>query len=229
VLAALFFSPNVYSNYNLNYSKIFKEVFTKLKKGNTQNLIIDLRGCSGGAISVPMEFLTYLISEPFRCIYESYLNQDIPEEIVPFVKKGSFYMDRNAIKIDNKELFKNTYDVIYKPHRKRFKGNIYFITDGGTLSSSGMFMAIIKSLQIGKIIGEEAAGAALTGNNGVKVKLPNSGVYVDISYKVSNIIIENGKNNGFGVLPDYPVTTTIKDIQLGVDAEINTIKKLIYK
>jgi len=90
-----------------------------------------------------------------------------------------------------------------------------------------MLLAILKNQKIGKIIGEETAGSFCTGSNGVKVKLPNSGILVEISQSEGSVSLKDEVNNGFGVFPDYPVTKTFSDILQGKDAEINLIKRLI--
>lgn len=223
------FSPNVYARYRMDYSKEFKKAFTYLRNNKVSNLIIDLRGCSGGAISVPMDFLTYLIDKPFRCIYTSHFKKDIPEGLKPHIKNENKIEASNFTKVDSFKLYSSTYDFTYKPRRKRFEGNVYFITDGGTLSSSGMFTEIVKDQKVGEIIGKETANGSYSGNNGIIIKLPNSGIYIEIANKVSSIYTRNTNGDGYGVSPDYPVETTINDLKQGKDVEITLIKELISK
>jgi hypothetical protein len=221
------FSSNTYAEYKIDYLDKFKNVFTSLRKDKTSNLIVDLRGCSGGSIEISMEFMTYLISKPFSYVLESSLKKNLPSKIEPYIKDGSFYDFPGSTRVDDSDIYSSTWSYVFSPKKKRFKGNIYFITDGGVTSASGMLMAILKNQKIGEIIGAETAGSFYTGSNGVKVKLPNSGVLVEISQSAGSVSLKNEVNNGFGVLPDYPVTTTFNDILQGKDAEINLIKMLI--
>jgi len=220
------FKPDDYFNAKLDYKRSFKEVFSSFKEKNTSNLIVDLRGCQGGSIYIPMELLTYLIHKPFTYKGETFVRQYLPEVLEKLVKKDTYFHFPECNNQDSSLTCTFFSKEIYKPKKMSFKGNVYFLVDGGTLSASGMLTSIIKHLSIGQIIGEETAGAFYTGSKGMEVRLPNSGVILEVSYRTGQVILEGEKDTGYGVTPDFPFHITINDVIKIEDPALLFIKTL---
>lgn len=220
------FKPDDYLNAKLDYERSFKEIFSSLKKEEASNLIVDLRGCQGGSIHIPMELLTYLIHKQFIYSGETFVRQHLPEKLVKLVKKDTYFHFPECNNQDTSLTCIFFSKKKYKPKRLSFKGNVYFLVDGGTLSASGMLTSIIKHLSIGQIIGEETAGAFYTGAKGMEIRLPNSGVMIEVSYRTGQVILDGEKETGHGVLPDVTYRTTINDIIKGEDPALLFTKTL---
>lgn len=102
------------------------------------------------------------------------------------------------------------------PYPNAFSGNVFVITDGSDSSSTGFFLALVKSYGFGKIVGSDS-GSSFTTNAGYKDhKLSNTGIL----YRVSTAIMDtNAEGLIFGepIKPDYRVTQSIDDYLNGID------------
>ncbi len=98
----------------------------------------------------------------------------------------------------------------------KFKGKLYFIIDGHGKSTTGHFMAKVKSLNLGTIVGEELGSNQFCTAGQTVCRLRNSKMmfYVaNSSSRVAGTSLPDDK----GILPDYPVVQGIDDYLSHVD------------
>lgn len=179
-------------------------IFHVIVKESPKNLIIDLRGNSGGKIVNEYYLLSYLIKN----------------EIKTFIKR--------EYKINKKKFQKDTYiSEIISPKNVYFFRNIYFIMDGLTYSAAGEFLSIAKHYQLGTFIGEET-GAANDGCNAGKKSYTLQFSKFEFNVPDYRYTFE-GKSSakGRGIFPDYPITYSKEDIVTNNDVALNIINQLI--
>jgi len=178
-------------------------VFNQIYNNSQSNLIIDLRGNTGGKIINENYLLSYLIS-----------------------KKINTYIKRKyLIKKRNKHIIYRRDYIINKT--KNYKGNVYFLINGYVFSAASEFSAIAKYYNLGKFIGEETGGAEEGCNYGKKeVKLPNSRIICTIPYHQS-IFKKTKSQKGRGIQPDYQIVYTKSDYMNSTDTVLNFTISLI--
>ena len=120
----------------------------------------------------------------------------------------------------------------YKPHKSLiFKGQTWFLTNGGSFSAAVSVPAICRSHGIGLFVGE-TTGGAYWGDFAARFKtvtLPNSKIRVRIPLKKLDHAVDFSKNKTLLIEPDFPVERTRADIMLARDFVMPAVMALIKK
>ncbi|MFC2118319.1 S41 family peptidase [Bacteroidota bacterium] len=176
-------------------SSFLKESFRKTRNNNISNLIIDLRGNSGGDPERAIDLLSYLTDK----------------EIVYFAKGSYGYP---GLKMP------------FKPHKNYYKSNVYFLIDGGCVSTTGHFCSIAKYHKLGHFIGEETCATYFCNDNSVEKTLPNTKMRLRVARSSFFTAVE-GFEKGRGIIPDHNIEYTLEDILTDNDKTLNyTIKHI---
>lgn len=212
--------------------KAYRKIFRKLRKNNSQNLVIDLRNNGGGSLENSYRLLSYLVdtakTQTLRTGIKNY----------PYKKytRGNifFKLTRFAFTIIGKKVSKNDTDnYIYtiKPHRKNhFSKNIYVLINGGSFSASCLVAAYLKDHNRAVFIGEETGGTREGCNAGITpyYKLPHTKISIRMpAFRIVHDVCP--EITGRGILPDYKIEYTIKDILAKRDLELLKVKELTTK
>ncbi len=213
-------------------NKAYRRIFKNLKKNKTENLVIDLRNNGGGSLENSYNLLSYLIdtaqTQTLKTAIRSYPYKKYTHGEV-FFKLMRFGFSL----ISKKRSINDTDNFIYtiKPRKKNHYNNkIYVLINGGSFSASCLVAAYLKENKRAVFVGEETAGAREGCNAGItpyyilpntkaKIRMPAFRIVHDVSPKVT----------GHGIMPDYPITYTIKDILNKKDLEMLKVKELIKK
>jgi hypothetical protein len=200
----------------------------------TEKLIINVASNGGGEVELAADLLNYFITAPTSIVEYSYLLTDkdedlkmasLPDEILKSkydyitpMKDGRSYAKLSKYAGELKQL---------QPRADRFAGKVYLYVNGGTSSAASTFAAVMKSLGLATIVGEETAGAYGGGGTviGLDLKLPNSKITVH-----SGLIYQRQRTNGGdlsrGVIPDVPYEVSFDDILAGNRPWLNYILEL---
>lgn len=112
------------------------------------------------------------------------------------------------------------------PFENAFKGKSYFLIDGNGNSTTGHFMSLVKTLQLGTIIGEELGSNQFCTAGQTVARLKNS----KLTYYIANSEHRTTAKtlpDEQGILPDHYVNLSIDDYLNNVDAVKNYALKLI--
>lgn len=211
----------------------------KVKKANITDLIVDLRNNGGGWDVQGSELFTYFAKDTTPVRYyqrkhsivdtsEYFRFSDLSPEDIANAKKelirekdGTFTLSEDY-NLDLK---------LQYPKPNRFKGNVYFLINGGTGSSASEFTAVAYSHRLGTFIGEESGGAYEGDNGGsfLHFELPNSGISIGSVLIYYNNGVKPRELKGRGVIPDYPVETTLDDLLEAKDPVMAFALELIKK
>ena len=127
-----------------DFKSFMQSSFQDMIGRNLKNLVIDLRGNSGGDPEYGADLISYLIDYPF--IYFSVgLRQAYPSLWSPKAH-----------------------------HELNFNGNVYFLIDGGCFSTTGHFCSLAQFHNLGIFIGEETGGSFYCNDNHENRLLPNT-------------------------------------------------------
>ena len=171
------------------YATFLDGAFRTLKQQNIKNLIIDIRGNSGGVPFFAAELLSYIAKDEFT------------------------YFRLPVQRAQNDPLFKP-----WKPNPYAFSGDIYVLMNGGCVSTAGHFLSLIKFHQLATLIGEESGGSFSCNDNSIHLRLPNTGIRLNIPRTVFQTAV-SGFGYGDPIIPDHLVQPTIDDLIYGMDVE----------
>ncbi len=217
------------------FRSVLEESMVKVEEKGVQNLILDLRGNSGGTDEYGLELFSYFHPEPIV----EFEKQEFTINKSDYFK----YSDLSAFKLrmlkafsKTKKVNDSTYLLLsqktlkpFGPTQPQFKGALYVLIDGGTFSTAADVAALFKSYQRGTLIGEETGGGYYGNTSGLGVTsvLPNSKFIMVTPVMRYTTNVEKVQEVGRGVSPDHPVHPTINELIDDVDAELNYALQLI--
>lgn len=194
--------------------KEFSKYINQFK--DAKGLIIDLRGYPNSCIlPILSHFIDttamvgQILTPTFYAPNHHYVNYQITEN-----SKWGIH--------PSTELYRQEWEY-EKPVAKRIKTPVYFLSDRNALSFGETIVELIKSHNIGTIIGEPTSG---TNGDAVIVKSPSMG-YIFTGYKFLNH--DGSQHHGVGVIPDIECKQKMSDIQQGEDTLIKLACNLILK
>jgi len=179
--------------------------FKELQEKNINKLVIDLRGNGGGDDTNGALLYSYLTDKPF-----------------PYYER----LDKiNGPYTNHPNL------ALQQPLPGHYTGKVFFLTNGGTFSSTAEFAAIAKSNNRGLFIGEETGGGYYGNTSGERttIFLPNTKIRVNIPLTRYTLAVKPLKHGGRGVLPDVEVEPTINDKVTDRDAQMEKALQLAEK
>lgn len=141
------------------YKRCVRDMFTEVKEQGIGNVAVDLRDNGGGNSSVATEFLRYIDVDSYK-------------EWAYDWRLGWF-------------LIENEQSVLHNPKYEEllFDGDLYLLTSVSTFSSAMDFAEYVKDNELGVIIGEASGNAPDSYGDIAEFKLPESGIFIQISTK----------------------------------------------
>jgi len=106
---------------------------------------------------------------------------------------------------------------VYTNFDTGFKGKLYFIIDGNGESTTGHFMAKVKDLNLGTIVGEELGSNQFCTAGQTILRLSNTKLKFNVANTTSKLTISSLPDEA-GILPDFYITQNINDYLNKVDA-----------
>lgn len=212
------------------YLNFFNRSFAAIEANHIENLIIDVRANRGGDETVGAELLTYVAKINFFVfdyIKMKSLNFDYTNSLSSERQHASI---RDYIKTDSgyfrfRDRSLEEFVIKKKYH---FDGKTFVLANGGSRSAASVFLTLVKTHSIGKIVGHESGGifGEVDGYNRITFTLPYS--HFLVSYPIWTLkIIAADENPLRGVMPDYDVEATISDLMAGKDSEMDYVMKII--
>ncbi|HOY96550.1 MAG TPA: S41 family peptidase, partial [Catalimonadaceae bacterium] len=190
-----------WNNEHLMFYAFIDKSIQELHKKKIKNLVIDLRHNGGGSQFPSIYLLQHLVSKSFGY----YSKAEFEGKSQPIFGEGT-----------------------YAPNPNRFKGKVYFMIDGNGNSTTGHFMSLVKSLNLGTIIGEELGSNQFCTAGQTLVRLKHTKLVVSIANNV-HISTATSLPDDVGIRPDYYVSQSLDDYLNKVDAVKNYTLKLIGK
>ncbi len=166
--------------YFPEFQPYIDSMFQYLKENNIENLIMDIRGNTGGWGDMTYHIIRYISPVEFE--------QGEGVHIYRYRYPGQRYSENPEILAT--ESVGDSLLTVYMelreptqpfPQEERFHGDVYFLTNRGSMSASAMLAGNIKQYALGTIVGEETGGAYLAFGNPVGLSLPNT----DMGYCIS--------------------------------------------
>ncbi len=222
-----------------DFGDFLAKAFAELKSNGTKNLIIDLRGNSGGRdASIPLLF-SYLAAKEFRIYdrihmttYQPSFRQHADQDFTPATGYPEFSPEAGFLTADPNGGWllteKKSGNRLYQPAANRFEGRVFVLMDGGSFSATADFIATVVFHKRATLIGEETGGVAEGNNSGVAIglTLPESQLHIGIpTYRYFNVV--SSVTRARGTLPTYAVTQRIDDLAKDRDTALEFTRDLI--
>ena len=219
------------------FRRELKQCFKSLQALSTKEqafkgLILDLRGNSGGHISIMAELLPYIASESVRIPYGVQIKPSKVAKNQLLKRRKGWFIPRDAyeknLQVLNQQLAELPTDTIaFVPfavpiradRRLNYEGPIALIMDGLSASASVSIASWFVRSGRGMTFGEPPMGSISgTFGNPVQMTLPESGLRVNIAsarYFTQNPV----KWESAPLLPDFPVSPDANQVLSKIDAQ----------
>jgi hypothetical protein len=222
-----------------DFDSLLTSAFLSIKQKKIEHLILDLRNNEGGSEYQQIQLMSYLYDKPFKLYQNIYISRMDFRPLKSIIverdtSKLLFNNDDEYMRKLNENLWINNYEYsdnlqLKEPKPDVFKGKLYVLMNGACFSSAADLISDLKKTTNAVFIGEESGGMfeGPTGGDAIVVQLPNSKIMVRISPNIQIGYLYQKHPIGRGVLPNYTINYTIKDILQHTDLEMEFAKKLI--
>ena len=214
-----------------NFDMYISNTFDSLQKLDVKNLIIDLRWNMGGDTEKGAKLLSYLYNKQFQFFNKVTASSNHYKHLKYTDKnwKWNFDMKHDHRKNKKYEFIANGMDVFFEPQTNVFMGDVFFLVNGCSHSTSSTVSALAQYLEVGKLIGESPSGtyAGYNGGNWIGLTLPNTKIFASIPIRTFHNAIDSSFYNTCFIQPDYPVEYSVMDKILDIDLEMNKALELI--
>lgn len=216
------------SELKIDYSDFLKNTFKKIRDLNIKKLIIDLRGNSGGRDLYGSLLYSYLAKKPFK-YYKSLQTVTMEMDFDKFKNNVSSF--NNLTPKMFKKVHDNQYQLTKEAHPnlevihpdQPYTGEVWFLIDGLSFSTTAELCAIAYSNKRGKFIGEETGGTYDGNTSGVQSELvlPNTKMEISFGTVKYEMAVKSPKEIGRGIIPEYKIHSTVQDIINKNDVQLN--------
>lgn len=227
--------------------KEFSDFFREVNKRQYKRVIIDIRNNGGGNPGISALLYSFLAKNPFRNVY-NYRTRTIdianPEYAIADngrkltdediqANKNFLYQrfdkDSSGFYVGNARLRDGLLED-FPVDKNAFKGSVYVLTSGGTVSAATYFASLVQKNKRGEIIGKETGSGAdaTTAAWFMKYMLPKTKCILTVP--MSELYFFNAAiDHGRGILPDkeVPLDKFITYMQTGEDPEMAYTLELI--
>jgi hypothetical protein len=174
--------------------------FKSLDRAAISNLVVDLRGNTGGGPILATLLLRYLLSEPFRYLDDS----------------------NEAVEKFTDLVFERYYAPIVPFPASGYRGDLYVLIDGGSFSQTGQVASMLKAAGIATFVGEESGGSFSCNDNSTMIALPHSGFRLKLA-RTGFETTARSLPRGRGIIPDAEIRPSIDDLISGRDPVLEWI------
>ncbi|MFK7904811.1 MAG: S41 family peptidase [Chitinophagales bacterium] len=232
ILQIASFAKSYHRGQGQKMKKEIKNYFRQIQKQNIQNLIVDLRGNTGGSDSNAADFASYFFDAPFR-----YWDRIEVAELMAKDIKGIarlFYSkpkQQDSIWLWRKSAwFTREFDFYQtqKPAKHAFDGQVIVLIDGLCMSSCADVAAILKHNKKAVFIGGETGGGYQGNTSGLIPEEPlKCGISIFVPLLKYVNAVDNGVNFGRGTMPDREISPTWEDTLEGRDVVLEKALEVI--
>jgi uncharacterized protein (TIGR03435 family) len=206
----------------------FDRVFAEIRAKGLSRLILDVRDNGGGEDELGRRLYAYFADQPFLYYRDLILNklsfhlfqyvpnrEPLPANIHDLVKLG---------KDDKYHLVGHPNWGVQRPAAAHFAGKTVVLMNGGSLSTTCEFLAMLHHRGGAAFVGEETGGGYYGNTSGTDVALvlPRSKLILQLPLVSYTMAIEGNAHGSRGIQPDHPVEYAIEDVIRGRDRAMET-------
>ncbi|EQB90166.1 C-terminal processing protease CtpA/Prc [Clostridium punense] len=196
-----------------------------------KNIIIDIRGNDGGTESVSRAIIRNINSKEVSILdeYHGYRKSEFMADYLSKIYGNSTFSKETPTNLKSQYTEKYSFikDSYLLPYSKEaFRGNVYLLVDKNVFSASERLSVIVKSANLGTIIGQTTGGDGI-GRNPVINTLPNSKICVRIPGLLG--INKDGEiNEELRTSPDFYTEQSYEDFKKAIKENAKNISLTEY-
>ena len=218
------------NSFKQNFMAFTDSVFQILGEKEIQNLIIDLRGNTGGWTANGKHLFSYFIADSLNYIEKVEFKKVDSSQFSPFIINTNGISDSMNFKMNDEGFYEwtNYPNLKVKPIEKNaFNKQVYILIDDFSMSCSATFSSLMHAHTNAIFIGKETGGAQCGSNAMVMtIQLPYTGVLINLSTAKYTCNVDDTKNSR-GVVPDFFVDDNLGDFLKKQDTQMDFTLKLI--
>lgn len=215
---------------NGNYHKYIRGVMDSLNAGGIRNLVIDIRGNTGGNSNRIMDLFSYLSPGKFRFAdraeFTGPARAEADESAKDSKRREAGAVSRRARRLQ-KRLTQNA-----KPQKadRQFTGKVAVLIDEISFSASGMFARYVQGSERGILVGSTSgASANITYGASQDKDKTLIGPNDDFRLRVNTILLELPNPIPGNVTPDIQVRPSSEDLENGKDPVLEAALQAMLK
>lgn len=192
--------------------RIIKQTRKMLDEAQSKVLIIDLRGTSGMEVHLAETVFQLFALHPFRALSKVHFRgQEAPYGITPDSFPAEQLSELENRSVPEGEGFSiNEKDELLKmisPQRDPFRGEVFIITDGGTVEAAVCMASMLRKDKRGLVIGAETGGNGSSFCASRSFSFTTSKTGLRFYVPVVNYELDRGSHptSASGIKPDMPI------------------------
>lgn len=162
---------------------------------NYRNLIVDIRGNSGGALEGGMTLAKYLTPKEMPTgvyLTQKWFNQHPAPPVAAELAQMDVFNKPDVIAFLEELDTKGFVVLKVQPGSQQFRGNLFLLTDGRSASACEPLAWNMKHAGYGTVVGESTAGAMLSAStyparNGFMAVIPNADYYTPTGERLDKV------------------------------------------
>ncbi|GAB3512271.1 S41 family peptidase [Emticicia fontis] len=222
-----------------NFEGETKKIFRKLQENKIENLILDLRGNSGGLLEYSIFLLRYFTNQPFDAYRLGFRDESLQRLKQDYKKYDGGYAKEAASRLNTEFSVRNQdgfleskYVQKQRPHDEfRFNKNVYVLMNGGTFSAAALLVSKLHNMGVGTYVGMSCGGAydGCSAAQFSTIQLPNTSL--EISLPLGRILynVDAKKYDKPILQPDFEVSANLDDFLNNEDTVLKFTLDLIKK
>lgn len=214
----------------------YANAFAEIERRGYRNLVLDLRGNSGGSLFSANQLLTYLVEDTFSLRFErekkkvrlngnSNLNFVMRFTMRMFdwmPAKTRKLLGSTCEKIGEKRIYRFRFEP---KNQHRFRGQVVVLMDGGTFSAASLVAAMLRKKMQTPLLGEESGGAASGSNAMMMPTLTLPRTKMRVTLPLYHLNHEMGDVPFRGLQPDVVLDPDISMKIRGIDSDLEYVAK----
>ncbi|PRB01663.1 hypothetical protein CQ046_14915 [Chryseobacterium sp. MYb7] len=226
------------------FSAFLDQMMDTLEQEKIKDLIVDLRGNTGGTGALYEKVFSYLTQRPFRDSHYAYTKfNEVPMEeklVITSLFLSNGVQDKHGLNAYLKQLYpKNVQGKYYwaddknpsvMPNERTFKGQLYLLVDQRVASAASHLASLIKSYTNAVVIGKETVGGYYEHNGHLPLvyELPNTGIQTGFS--IVHVIQDTqnlpDQKRGQGIMPHSKIQETDQEFLDQTDVYLKKVSEL---
>ena len=223
---------------SFDWSAFLTDAFSRLDAQRVPNLVIDVRANEGGDGAIGGDVLSRLARKPFDFTSSQTVSayERVPYELARYLDTWDFsFFDRTG-KVERitegtaagkfRYTARGDGRQTIMPVATPYQGRTFLLVGPENSSASFQFALLAKQSGVATLVGQRTGGnqRGLNGGHLAWVRLPNSGVAVDIPLLAGTY---TEATPDASVTPDVEVRANIDTLRAGRDMDMETVNRLI--
>jgi C-terminal processing protease CtpA/Prc len=225
-------------NSKFDWQAFLAKSFAQLNTERVPHLIIDIRDNEGGDGAIGATIVSYLLKSPFRYQSDQSITvyERVPYVLVRYLDTWDYsFFDRTGKvrpvtsgpqsgKLEVIERAAGT--RLVEPVEQPYQGKVVILVGGENSSATFQFAWLAQQAKVATLVGQATGGnlRGLTGGELTWVRLPNSGVAVDVPLLATRYASDTPDQS---VIPEVLVERRFAARRAGVDEEMQAAMRLV--